>query len=438
MTMQISRRTVLWGGASMVLLSACGSPNQQAPATGGGGGSDPLAKKIEIGVLPAEGTSALAFIEEIGQSIAKDHPGAEFTYTFANSKARPVMEQRWRSGNAPDMDYYVFNAQVPKSWEFQDQLLDLTPFLAEELPGGGTWGDSFLEGSKAVTIKDGKQYGVVTDGHLLALFYNKKIFDDLGLTPPKTWDEFMQVGDAIKASGVAPVAVTGMYEPYMGMWVDKLFMREVGYQKAYDAAYSGDYSDPGFLKAAEKVQDMRDRGFLMDGFKGTDFTPAQMEFFQGKAAMILMGTWLSSEMADSIPEGFQLAVSSFPTVEGAAGDQEAALAHNNILAINKNSQAQELAIEFAKRFTSKETQTRRSQEVATVSAVKGVPVPPGVEGLEEVLSSAKELNVRYYGLEYAPDRQTAYYREVAKFFFGEYDASQFIEALGAAMARIPS
>ena len=434
MNMLIHRRTVLVGGASVVLLSACSADSPGGTTPGG----DPLATKIEIGVLPAEGTSALAFIEGIGQSIAEDHPGAEFTYTFANSKARPVMEQRWRSGNAPDTDYYVFNAQVPKSWEFQDQLLDLTPYLSEQVDGGGTWGDSFQEGTKAVTVKDGKQYGVVTDGHLLVLFYNKAIFDGLNLKAPTTWDEFMTVGNAIKAGGVAPVAVTGMYEPYMGMWVDKLFMREVGYQKAYDAAYSGDYSDPGFLRAAEKVQAMRDAGFLLDGFQGIDFTPAQMEFFQGKAAMILMGTWLSSEMKDSIPADFKLAVTSFPTVPGAPGDQDAALAHNNIFAINKNSQAIELAVEFARRFTSKEVQTRRAQEVATVSQVKGVPVPTGIDGLEEVLTSTTELNVRYYGLEYSPDRQTAYYREVAKFFFGEHDAAQFIAALSEAMKRIPA
>jgi raffinose/stachyose/melibiose transport system substrate-binding protein len=436
MTNPFSRRTAFLGGASLILLSAgCSQANQTGAAASAGG--DALAKKIEIGVLPAEGTSSMKFIQDIGDSITKEHPGAKFTYTFANSKARPVMEQRWRSKNAPDMDYYVFNAQVPKSWEFQDQLLDLTPYMAEQVPSGGTWGDSFLEGTKAVTVKDGKQYGVVTDGHLLAVFYNKKIFERLGLSAPKTWDDFIKVGQALKAGGVAPVAVTGMYEPYMGMWVDELFMREVGYKRAYDAAYSGDYTDAGFLKAAEKVQDMRDRGFLMQGFKGIDFTPTQIEFFQGKAGMILMGTWLSSEMKDSIPPDFQLAVTSFPTVDGASGDQDAALAHNNILAINKNTQAKELAIEFAKRFTSKDVQTRRAQEVATVSQVKGVPVPKGVEGLEQVLTSAKKLNVRYYGLEYAPDRQTAYYREVAKLFFGEYNAAQFIQALSTAMKRIP-
>lgn len=433
MTAQFTRRTVLATGASVAMLSAC---SNTGPA--GGDGDDPLATDIEIGVLPAEGTSGFSFIESIGESIANDHPGAKFTYTFANSKVRPMMEQRWRSGNAPDIDYYVFNAQVPQSREFEDQLLDLTPYMDEEVEAGGTWGDSFLEGTKAVTIRDGKQFGVVTDGHLLALFYNKKIFDEMGLSAPTTWDEFIDAGEKLKEGGIAPVAVTGMYEPYMGMWIDKLFMREVGYQKSYDAAYSGDYSDPGFLTAAQKVQDMRDRGFLMDGFQGIDFTPTQIEFFQGKAGMILMGTWLSGEMVDSIPEDFQLAVTAFPTVPGGAGDQEAALSHNNILAINKESKATELALEFARRFTSKAEQTRRAQEVGTVSQVKDVPTPEGVEGLGDLLDSTKELNVRYYGLEYSPDRMTAYYREVAKLFFGEQDAEQFVTALGEAMKRIPN
>lgn len=47
------------------------------------------------------------------------------------------------------------------------------------------------------------------EGHVIAaplniqasnmMFYNKKIFSDLGLQPPKTWDEFFAVADKIKA-----------------------------------------------------------------------------------------------------------------------------------------------------------------------------------------------------------------------------------------------
>lgn len=37
-------------------------------------------------------------------------------------------------------------------------------------------------------------------------FYNKDIFNELGLEVPETWDQFIEVLDKIKASGMDPIA----------------------------------------------------------------------------------------------------------------------------------------------------------------------------------------------------------------------------------------
>ncbi len=67
---------------------------------------------------------------------------------------------------------------------------------------------------------------------LHVLFYNAKLFKDLGLKPPTTWDEVLAATDALAAKQVDPIAVTGLFEPYMGMWCDHLWLRTVGYGKA--------------------------------------------------------------------------------------------------------------------------------------------------------------------------------------------------------------
>lgn len=105
---------------------------------------------------------------------------------------------------------------------------------------------------------------------------------------------------------------------------------------------------------------------------------------------------------------------------------------------NKDGDNVDLALEYMRRLTSVEVQNARVAETGSVSALRGVPAPEGVEGLEEVLASTEEFNVRYFGLEFVPDRNTAYYREVARFFFGETDAEELIEALSVAMERIPN
>ena len=51
------------------------------------------------------------------------------------------------------------------------------------------------------------------------ILYNKKVFADLGLTVPTTWDEFMANNAKIKAAGIAPVIQT-----YGDTWTSQLFV----------------------------------------------------------------------------------------------------------------------------------------------------------------------------------------------------------------------
>lgn len=433
----LSRRSLLQvAGVSTgaVMLAGCGPLSSGEGSQQGESGDGSGGQQAEIGVKPAEGTSGYDFLVAVGDGITERNPDFTYTYTFVNTKVRPQIEQRWRAGNPPDTDYEVFNSQVPSTHDFAEYLLDLTAYMDEEIDGGGTWRESFLDAAIQETELDGKTYGVVTDTHVVALFYNVKIFDDLGIEPPSTWDELLEVSSTLIDEGVDPIAVTGMYEPYMGMWLDYLFQREVGYEQAREAAFSGDYQDSGYLSAAEKFQALRDQGAFLDGFQGTDFTAVQMEFFQGNAAMILMGTWLSAEMKDSIPEDFQLGVVPFPQVVD-GGEDNSFTSASNIMVVNKESASIDAAIAYMRELTSVETQTARAVEQGAVSAVEGVPGPPGVQGFDELFAAAGELNYRYFGTEFVPDRHAAYYREVARFFFGEQDAAQFVDALSEAMSR---
>jgi glucose/mannose transport system substrate-binding protein len=60
---------------------------------------------------------------------------------------------------------------------------------------------------------------ITVDGHVIAvpvnlhganwMWYSTKIFGELNMTPPKTWDEFLAGADKIKAAGYLPIAMGG-------------------------------------------------------------------------------------------------------------------------------------------------------------------------------------------------------------------------------------
>jgi raffinose/stachyose/melibiose transport system substrate-binding protein len=397
---------------------------------------------LEVGVLSAEGTPGLTLLRGLADGLESDYDGTKVTLTFANTEARPAIEQRWRAGKPLDVDYGMFDGTDPalREWAQDGALLNLKPYLEQKDPDTGkAWLDSFRPTVREFMQLPGDDaiYGVPSELSLHVLFYNAKIFTDLGITPPKTWDDLMAATDKLKAGGVDPIAITGLFEPYMGMWSDHLWLRTVGYDKARAVLTGGKghiTDDPGFLQGLRMLQDLRDKGAFLEGFEGTDFTAAQAQFFQGKAGMILMGTWLVSEMADVIPKDFQLGVVPFPTVTGGKGDQGAVMAALQQISVAAASKNIPLALEWARRLTSPETQTKRANEIGEVSAVTGVASPPGIPGIDEVLSGAKSLEPRDYGLTQSKAKDVVY-PEISKLLFGKQDAEATLAALDEGLRR---
>ena len=86
-------------------------------------------------------------------------------------------------------------------------------------------------------------------------FYNKDIFNELGLEVPETWDQFIEVLDKIKASGMDPIAEGNQDKwpsaHYIGALNEQLVDDETR-AKDYNPK-TGEFTDPGYAEALEKL-----------------------------------------------------------------------------------------------------------------------------------------------------------------------------------------
>jgi raffinose/stachyose/melibiose transport system substrate-binding protein len=198
-------------GILLLLLLAC---------TGHERATDPKSRKNNIYITLGMYTPGikLAFSEplsaarEVADRYSRLHPdiNIKFVHQVAISGAQEGdwLKTQLIGGIAPDIIHQ--NAEV--SWPDVDKgwYLPLDPYLEQPnpyIPGNKRWMDSFINQPmmNAKRAGDGKLYCISVDVVETAIYYNKTLFDSLGLTPPETWAEFEHLQQRLLEAGVTPM-----------------------------------------------------------------------------------------------------------------------------------------------------------------------------------------------------------------------------------------
>lgn len=123
-------------------------------------------------------------------------------------------------------------------------------------------------------------------------FYNKTYFDKFGLTPPKTWDELVSVGEVLKKNNIEPIAfgASGQGDK-RALW--EYMALDFAGPKVFDAINGkANFTDPEFIATTEEFKGFFDNGlFGKDPFTGVLYMDKITEYYQGKFAMNFMGSW---------------------------------------------------------------------------------------------------------------------------------------------------
>lgn len=117
---------------------------------------------------------------------------------------------------------------------------------------------------QALSARDGRQYYLPTGYNWNGIYYNKAVFEQFGLQPPQTWDEFLQLSETLWLNGVAPLAISGA-DPFMGLlWFDYLNLRLNG-PTVHKAFVAGDipFDDPRIRLAFELWASLVEKGYFL-------------------------------------------------------------------------------------------------------------------------------------------------------------------------------
>ena len=333
------------------------------------------ASAVELDIPVFSGGFGVAFYEETARLFEKERPGVTVKL-YGDPRIQDKLRVRMIDGDLPDA-CFPRDLLIP-TLARAGKLRDLTPYLdGPNWEGDARWRDTFLPGALDSWKIDGGTYGVPLGYACWTIFYNRALFRAHGWTAPRTWDEFFALCEKIRASGLAPVSVTGIYGSYPDAFIRSAYYNLAGADgwRALNDLAPDARLDPRYTRAAEVLQRVTQK-YALSGWEGATHTAAQLAFFEGRAAMNISGSWLVHEMEGKIPEDFELGVMNFPVFSDGVADPSTIQANGDhfFMFATGNPERERLTVDFLRFLTSRARAQAFVKRVDAPVAIRGIPV----------------------------------------------------------------
>ncbi|SKA12786.1 extracellular solute-binding protein [Consotaella salsifontis] len=148
----------------------------------------------------------------------------------------------------------------------------------------------------------GETYGISSLGEIVGLYYNEKVLKDAGVSLPlKTFEDFLEACDKVKAAGATPIAM-GTAKQHLALHllagISQAHIDASKRSELDDLIYGrgGSWQTPGNVESAALLQKWAEEGYYFDGFQGISGDDAVQLFIAGQAAFLTSGTWYFGDM----------------------------------------------------------------------------------------------------------------------------------------------
>ena len=156
------------------------------------------------------------------------------TTTFQNDAYKTKIKTALGAGQGPTI-IWGWGGGGLKSWVDANQVEDLTSWFGSN----GDVKDRLFPSSFGPATIDGKIYAMPAETEQpIVLYYNKKLFDQVGAQPPQSWGDIMALVPKFNAAGIAPFSLAGQSRWTNMMWLEFAFDR-VGGSEVFQAVFDG-------------------------------------------------------------------------------------------------------------------------------------------------------------------------------------------------------
>jgi raffinose/stachyose/melibiose transport system substrate-binding protein len=280
---------IIFALASALILASAGTPEEEKAA--------PARKPGEKVILTVWDqweyygmTAAGPAIDKIHKAFEKEYPDVIMSRSVFGGgfPIRNAVELALTSGEAPDVFYSWPSGAGLTVYAHAGYLQDLTPYADKY-----GWWDKIPEWALMRNTFKGKLYAYPWEKDLEFVYYNKEIFEELGISEPKTYDQFIEICEKAKRAGYIPISFGNLaLWPAVNNFTD-LATLIGGRQLVVDVLQNKEkWNNPELVECLEIMKEWGDKGYFTPGFNGVDYNDALMDLYAGKAAMCWTVTWV--------------------------------------------------------------------------------------------------------------------------------------------------
>lgn len=340
----------IWTGAMAVAAT-------QAAAAGELVTADPDAPVEYTGtlsVLTKFGAQHLSpFFRDVAEEYQKLHPEVSFeliqeTDDSVKGKTKTLVA----TNSMPDI-FFSWTGTWGKNFVRGNRAVDLTDVVGE----GTEWGKTFSPAALDAFAWNGRNFGVPLYLDAKFMGYNKRIFAELGIDTPETFEELLAACDTIAETGMTPISFGNKKAWPAVHYAGQLLVYNVPVatlEKDFDPE-TAEFNDPGYVTALSQFSELQER-CMTDAPNGLSYEAAVQAFSDERSAMyyqeILEFDKSASDETTLKPKDFGYFI--LPAPEGAKGDTRAIEGAPEGYMVSASSDQVPLAIDFLKFLTSQE------------------------------------------------------------------------------------
>ena len=226
------------------------------------------------------------------------HPDIDVKYTYYNYAPEYItaLKAAAVSGSLPD----VIGLQPGSlTQQYRDQLEPVNALAAEAW--GADWQEKIFPVNRTQMLMgnppgDENLYIVPQESQVLAIWYNRKIFETLGLTVPATYEDLKAASKALTEGGYIPMfqgAADGWQNENVFLMLANQFSAGI-----VDKAQAGEakWTAPELVSAMTAWKALFDDGIFQQGALGAHAYPTGAQLLaQGRVGMMALGSWWMQE-----------------------------------------------------------------------------------------------------------------------------------------------